>query len=61
MKEKLKRVTIKVPKKKVYFVNARETHFHVLSKLLFRLLDEIFSLTFSYQLVAKTTQNQWIV
>lgn len=50
LKEKLKnikRITIKVPKNKVYFVNARETHFDVLTKLLFRLLDEIFSLTFS--------------
>ena len=42
-----KQITIKVPKNKVYFVNARETHFDVLSELLFRLLDEIFSQTFS--------------
>lgn len=41
MKEKLKRITIKVPKNKVYFVNARETHFDVLSKLLFRLLKAV--------------------
>lgn len=34
-----KQITIKVPKNKGYFVNARETHFDVLSKLLFRLLE----------------------